>query len=59
MISSEEPNDQDDGDSEVEPINPLVDALFDEIEELRHKVGPARAQGMVVFTELLRIVVRV
>ena len=28
----------DDGDSDGEPINPLVDALFDEIEELRHKV---------------------
>lgn len=34
----EEVNDDQEEDSEDEPINPLVDALFDEIEDLRLRV---------------------
>lgn len=32
----------DDGGSDDEPINPLVDALFDEIEDLRTQVSRMR-----------------
>jgi kinesin family member 20 len=42
-LLEDEQNDEDDGDSDGEPINPLVDALFDEIEELRRKVGESRS----------------
>lgn len=34
----EEVNDDQEEDSDDEPINPLVDALFDEIEDLRLRV---------------------
>lgn len=34
----EEANDDREEDSDDEPINPLVDALFDEIEDLRLRV---------------------
>lgn len=34
----DEENDDQGGDSDDEPINPLVDALFDEIEDLRLRV---------------------
>lgn len=39
LVEDEEPSDGDRGDEDDdEPINPLVDALFDEIETLREKV---------------------
>jgi hypothetical protein len=39
-----EPEDDDD-----EPINPLVDALFDEVEELRMRVCPIFISSVVLY----------
>jgi hypothetical protein len=44
-----EPEDDDD-----EPINPLVDALFDEVEELRMRVCPVVISSVISFYMVLR-----
>lgn len=44
ILEDEEVNDQAEN-SDDEPINPLVDALFDEIEDLRLKVRRSKFLG--------------
>jgi len=39
LFAEDEPNEEQEDDSDDEPINPLVDALFDEVEDLRMQVG--------------------
>ncbi|KAF8139970.1 kinesin-domain-containing protein [Boletus edulis] len=47
----EEVNDDQEGDSDDEPINPLVDALFDEIEDLRLRLYEAEMRCAIVEAE--------
>lgn len=49
LLLEDEQSDGDDGESSHEPINPLVDALFDEIEDLRMRVGPVLVCSKGVF----------
>ncbi|KAH9919106.1 P-loop containing nucleoside triphosphate hydrolase protein [Fomitopsis serialis] len=50
-VEDEEPGDGD-GDGEDEPINPLIDALFDEIERLRTQLFDAELRSAVVEAEV-------
>ncbi|TCD62039.1 hypothetical protein EIP91_007534 [Steccherinum ochraceum] len=50
LEEDEEPNEGDDGDDD-EPINPLVNALFDEIEMLRMQLFEAEIKAAVIEAE--------
>ncbi|KAH0838561.1 kinesin-domain-containing protein [Lanmaoa asiatica] len=56
LEEDEEVNDQEDNDDE--PINPLVDALFDEIEDLRQRLYEAEMRCAIVEAETREEVMR-
>ncbi|KIM66993.1 hypothetical protein SCLCIDRAFT_1210448 [Scleroderma citrinum Foug A] len=51
ILEEDEQSDGDDGESSHEPINPLVDALFDEIEDLRMRLYEAELRCAIVEVE--------
>ncbi|KAL4069405.1 kinesin-domain-containing protein [Scleroderma citrinum] len=51
ILEEDEQSDENDSGSEDEPINPLVDALFDEIEDLRMRLYEAELRCAIVEAE--------
>ncbi|KAF8559379.1 kinesin-domain-containing protein [Imleria badia] len=58
LEEDEEVNDDQEEDSDDEPINPLVDALFDEIEDLRLRLYEAEMRCAIVEVETREEVMR-
>ncbi|KAG5654024.1 hypothetical protein H0H81_008038 [Sphagnurus paluster] len=58
VLEEDEPNDEQDDASDDDPINPLVDALFDEVEDLRLQLFEAEMRCAIVEAETREEVMR-